>query len=181
LNPPAEGATVRRSSQNRTNQNRRANAWISRGYVLGGAIAAGLILALGIDNYHLRLESNESKSIIAALQQRGTQTYTLEGTEQANAASGSLVVAQGQKVIIVAKNLPVLPAGQVYRLWAMPANSKTPTFCGQFNASTEDAVTTQWLAPATVCQSTTVQMLITSEKASDPPVPKGVLVMQSRI
>jgi anti-sigma-K factor RskA len=159
----------------------RSSPWISRAYAMGGAIAAAALLALGVDNYRLRQESQEAKSVIAALQQRGTQTYTLEGTDQANAASGSLVVAQGQRVIIVAKNLPVLPAGQVYRLWAMPSNSKTPAFCGQFNARTEDAVTTQWLAPEATCQSTTVQMLITSEKASDPPVPKGTLVMRSRI
>ncbi|HEY9644241.1 MAG TPA: anti-sigma factor [Coleofasciculaceae cyanobacterium] len=159
----------------------RQNPWFARAYALGGAIAAVALLALGVDNYRLRQESQEAKSVIAALRQRGTQTYTLEGTQQATAASGSLVVAPGQRVIIVAKNLPVLPAGQVYRLWAMPANGKNPTFCGQFNASTEEAVTTQWLAPETACQSTTVQMLITSEKAADPPVPKGTLVMQSRI
>lgn len=155
--------------------------WRRYGYGIGGAIAAAALFALGIDNYRLRQENQQSQAVITALQQRGTLTYALEGTEQANSASGSLVVADGKQVIILAKNLPVLPQGQVYRLWAMPPSGTNPTYCGQFDADRAGNIATHWLAPATVCQSTTVQMLITSEKASDPPVPRGSLVMKSRI
>jgi len=159
----------------------RRGSWASTGYRIGGAIAAVALVALGIDNYRLRQETQQAKSVIAALQQRGTQTIALEGTEAANTASGSLLVAKDQQVFIVAQNLPVLPEGQVYRLWAMPASGKNPTFCGQFSGRTNGSVTTQWVTPEVGCQSTTVQMLITSEKASDPPVPRGSLVMHSRI
>ncbi|MBD3880664.1 anti-sigma factor [Phormidium tenue FACHB-886] len=145
------------------------------------AIAAAALVALGVDNYRLRQDAQEARSIIAALQQRGTLTYALEGTAQANNASGSVMVAEGQQVIMVVKDLPVLPSGQVYRLWAMPPSGKDPTFCGQFNASEAGSTNTQWLAPASACQSTTVQMLITIENALDPPVPKGSLVMKSRV
>ncbi|MBW4657390.1 MAG: anti-sigma factor [Drouetiella hepatica Uher 2000/2452] len=156
---------------------RRRSAW----YGIGGTIAAVALVALGIDNYRLRQETQQAKSVIAALQQRGTQTIALEGTQEANAASGSLLIAESRQVFMVAKDLPVLPEGQVYRLWAMPSSGKNPAFCGQFSAKTNGSVTTQWVTPEVSCQSTTVQMLITSEKASDPPLPKGSLVMQSRI
>jgi anti-sigma-K factor RskA len=162
-------------------RNLRRGRWAATWYGIGGAIAAVALVALGIDNYRLRQEAEQSKSVIAALQQRGTQTIAMEGTETANSASGSLVVAKSRQVFIVAKNLPVLPEGQVYRLWAMPSSGKNPAFCGQFSAKTSGSITTQWVTPEASCQSTTVQMLITSEKASDPPVPKGSLVMQSHI
>lgn len=158
-------------------RSRRRSAW----YGMGGAIAALALVALGIDNYRLRQETQQAKSVIAALQQRGTQTIALEGTQEANAASGSLLIAESRQVFIVTKDLPVLPEGQVYRLWAMPSSGKNPAFCGQFSAKTNGSVTTQWVTPEVSCQSTTVQMLITSENASDPPLPKGSLVMQSRI
>ena len=149
-----------------------------------GAIAAAALVALGVDNYRLRQEAQDSKSVIAALQQRGTLTYALEGTKDANNASGSLVIAKGQPVVIVAKDLPVLPAGKVYRLWAITPADKNPTFCGEFKADTAGGFTAHWVAPTGVWQiwkSPTVQMLITSEQATDPPVPKGSLIMKSRI
>lgn len=163
----------------RSRRSSRRNTSI--GYGMGGAIAAVALVALGVDNYRLRQETQQAKSVIAALQQRGTQTIALEGTKEANAASGSLLIAESRQVFMVAKDLPVLPEGQVYRLWAMPSSGKNPAFCGQFSARTNGSVTTQWVTPEAGCQSTTVQMLITSEKATDPPVPKGSLVMQSRI
>ncbi|NJR64276.1 MAG: hypothetical protein HC772_01405 [Leptolyngbyaceae cyanobacterium CRU_2_3] len=193
---------------------RRRSRWISRVYAAGGVIAASVMFALGIDNYQLRVASQQAESmiaelqqrnaqtqamvaefqqqqpsqsaefVVAALQQRGTQTYALEGTERANAATGSLVVAQGEQAIILVKNLPVLPAGQVYRIWAMPANGKNPIFCGQFNANADQAAMKQWVAPKSAqvaFQSTSVHMLITSEREADPRIPKGTLVMHSRV
>ena len=157
----------------------KSNPWFSL-----GAIAAAALVALGVDNYRLRQDAQENKSVIAALQQRGTLTYALEGTTAANSASGSLVIAKGEQVVIVAKDLPVLPKGEVYRLWAVPAAGKNPTFCGEFKAGSAGSFTAHWVAPPELWQvwkSPTVQMLITSEKASDPPVPKGSLVMKSRI
>ncbi len=170
---------LRRFAQPGSRRRWKSSPWFSL-----GAIAAAALVALGVDNYRLRQEAQDSKSVIAALQQRGTLTYALEGTTEANNASGSLVIAKGQQVVIVAKDLPVLPAGEVYRLWAVPAAGKNPTFCGEFKAGSAGSFTARWVAPPALWQvwkSPTVQMLITSEKASDPPVPKGSLVMKSRI
>ena len=172
-------SNLRRFAPHGSRRRLKSNAWFSL-----GAIAVAALVVLGVDNYRLRQETQEAKSVIAALQQRGTLTYALEGTEQANSASGSLVIAKGQQVVIVAKDLPVLPAGEVYRLWAVPAAGKNPTFCGEFKAGSAGSFTAHWVAPPELWQvwkSPTVQMLITSEKASDPPVPKGSLVMKSRI
>ena len=171
--------SLRRFAPHGSRRRLKSSSWFSL-----GAIAAAALVAIGVDNYRLRQETQEAKSVIAALQQRGTLTYALEGTTEANSASGSLVIAKGQQVVIVAKDLPVLPKGEVYRLWAVPAAGKNPTFCGEFKAGSAGSFTAHWVAPPELWQvwkSPTVQMLITSEKASDPPVPKGALVMKSRI
>lgn len=161
---------------------------------VGGAIAAAAILALGIDNYRLRQEISGNQSIIsalqqevaanrpivAALQQPGTSLYSLEGTQNAVQASGSIVVTLDQEVLIVARNLPQLPQGNEYRLWAMSANSKKPTYCGQFNTGPAGTISTLWSASEAQCSADPSQLLITAELASDPLTPKGDLVMKSR-
>lgn len=158
---------------------------------LGSAAAAALLVVLGADNYALRQrvqtltadtrrlqqQLQDNQAIVAALQQPGLQVYNLEGTGQAKGSSGSLIVNPNQQVLLTAQNLPTLPVGRAYRLWAVPVGAKTPTYCGQFN-STQSI--TAWSAPDATCSNGRVQMLITDESTSDPPIPKGTLVMKSR-
>lgn len=150
-----------------------------RWWGVGGAIAAVLIGALAIDNYQLRRQVAESEEIVALLQQPTTQLYTLQGTEAAIEASGSLVVNSAQdQVVILVKNLPTLPEGQAYRLWAMPQEGATPVYCGQFNTTAAATTTTTWTPPEQECTAIAHQVLLTAELADDPPIPAGELVMQ---
>lgn len=150
-----------------------------RWLALGSAVAAAACLALAVENYRLRQEADSNRPIIAALQQPNAQLYALQGTENAAGASGSIVITPDQRqVLVVVQNLPQLPQGRAYRLWAMPKNSQ-PAFCGQFNTSTSGTVSTLWVVDQAACSAPT-QLLITDESATAPPVPQGDLVMQSR-
>jgi anti-sigma-K factor RskA len=156
--------------------------------VLAGTIAAVALVAIGVDNYRLRQAAQENQRTISrlqqdaktntalatALQQPGTQIYALEGT--ADQASGNLVVVPGQNQVTVVTDLPQLPDGKIYRLWANPANAKQPTYCGEFQAGK----ITSFSSPAAICGQNGDRMLITAELAADPPIPKGELVMRSR-
>ncbi len=154
---------------------RRNSKWLQ----VGGAIAALAFITLLVDNYRLRQTTQETQSVIASLQQPDTILYTLRGIEKATTASGSLVVSSTQKTLtILAQNLPTLPSGQAYRLWAMPKGATKPSFCGQFN-SRADGTTTQLSNSDPVCNTAVSQMLITAESATAPLVPAGSLVMKS--
>ena len=161
---------------------------------LVGAVAAAALLGLGLDNYRLRQdlqgtrpviaalqqEAEASRPIIAALQQPQARPFALSGTGTAALASGTIVLDRQQKqVVMVAQNLPELPPGKAYRLWAMPQNSKTPAYCGQFNADANGTVSARWAAKSALCSGSPAQLLITAESATAPFVPQGNLVMKS--
>ena len=169
---------------------RRNLRWLG----LAGSVAAAAILALGLSNYRLRQELQANRIVIAALQQEAATSrpvisalqqpqarpYALAGTGTAVRASGTIVLDRQQKqVVIVAQNLPELPSGKAYRLWAMPQNSKTPAYCGQFNTSPTGTVSTIWPAESAVCNGNPAQLLMTAESATAPLVPQGELVMKT--
>jgi len=154
---------------------------------IGGAIAALVLITLAVDNYRLRQQTqqnqltigqlqqtvNTNAALATALQQPNAQLYALAGTEK---TSGSLVVVPAQNQVTMVNDLPPLPKGKVYRLWAIAANATQPTYCGEFDAQ---PIAT-WSAPEAACSKNVAQMLITAELAIDPPIPKGELVMKSR-
>jgi anti-sigma-K factor RskA len=153
----------------------------------GGAIAALFLITLAVDNYrlHQQMQQNQitigqlqqqtktNEALATALQQPNARLYALEGTQK---TSGSLVVVPAKNQVTIVNDLPQLPKGQVYRLWAIAANTTKPTYCGEFNAG---AIAT-WSAPAAACSKNVTQMLITTELVTDPQIPKGELVMKSR-
>ena len=170
---------------------RRSNLrWLG----LMGMAAAAAVVGLSLNNYQLRQEIQTNRIVIAALQQETAlsrpvisalqrpqaKPYAITGTGKATNASGTIVLDRQQKqIVMVAQNLPELPQGQAYRLWAMPQNSKTPAYCGEFNADSTGLVTTRWAAKSALCSSNPAQLLITAELVTAPPMPQGELVMKS--
>ncbi|MBW4578623.1 MAG: anti-sigma factor [Tildeniella nuda ZEHNDER 1965/U140] len=155
---------------------RRTEVWLQA----AGAIAALAAIALLVDNYRLRQRVQADQAIVATLQQPDSIVYTLRGTEQAATASGSLVVNPGEKTaVVLVQNLPALPEGKAYRLWAIPKGATKPTYCGEFNNSSTGTV--QWSLPEVECSASAPQMLITAESVTAPPVPAGPLVMKSML
>lgn len=149
---------------------------------LGGAIAALAVGALAIDNYRLRQENAAAQALISTLKQPNLQLFSLQGTGNADRASGSLVVNRGQQVVIVlVQNLPQLPVDQVYRLWAIEPGRPQPLFFGEFNSNPGNQTNATWQIPTTEQNALPQKMLITVEKATDPPIPAGQLVMSSSL
>lgn len=144
-----------------------------------GWAATGLALMLTLqENQRLRLALRQSETVVASFSQPANQLYTLAGTDAEPQASGRLVVSPAeQTALIVTTDLPPLSADQVYRLWALADSD--PVFCGEFNPHTGQD-TNQWLLPNAACGNESVQMLITAEQITDPPVPAGALVLQSQ-
>jgi anti-sigma-K factor RskA len=137
---------------------------------LATPIAAAALIGLGVENYRLRQEVNANRPIVAALQQPGAQLYALEGTGKAAVASGSIVInASQQQMLVVAQNLPQLPAGQAYRLWAISDKTsgaaKTPAYCGQFNSSASGSLSSAWAVTERVCSRAPSQLLIIPKAA----------------
>ncbi|MBD2777119.1 anti-sigma factor [Iningainema tapete] len=162
---------------------------------IGGAIAASLITVLGLRTYQLSFELQQANAkiqnlqrnlqqaqnispVLSTLQQPKTLLYSLEGS--GNSASGSLVMsAEKKQVIILVQNLPQLPQGRVYRLWAKIPTHTSLTYCGQFNSNTQGYIQITVLSDN--CGASPTQMLITLDAITDPTTQGGPLIMQSRI
>ncbi|MBE9010159.1 anti-sigma factor [Pseudanabaenaceae cyanobacterium LEGE 13415] len=79
--------------------------------------AAGLILALGINNYTLRQSLLQSQS---ENRQLTAMVFALQGTERARMASAKFEVDPNTlEARLVVQNLPPLPPGKVYALWTV--------------------------------------------------------------
>lgn len=144
-----------------------------------GWVATAIALAASLqENQRLRLALLQNEAVVASFSQPANQLYTLGGTEVEPQANARLVVSStDQTALIVTTDLPPLAADQVYRLWALADSD--PVFCGQFNPDAAQD-TNQWALPDAACGESPVQMLITAENASAPPIPAGNLVMQSQ-
>lgn len=157
---------------------RRRFPWGRAALALGWA-ATALALAFTLqENQRLRLALRQTEAVVASFSQPANRLYTLAGTEAEPQANARLVVnPTDQTALIVTTDLPPLDEEQVYRLWALADSD--PVFCGEFNPATAED-TNQWTLPDAVCSTAPVQMLITTERAADPPIPAGDLVMQSQ-
>jgi anti-sigma-K factor RskA len=147
-----------------------------------GSVAAVLALALGLDNYRLRQElkiAQTQKNVLTVLQQPHTRVVSLTGTDQAETASGSILVnLDEQKAVIVFQNLQIPPTNQIYRLWAI-ANNK-PIACAEFSASQQGTVLDEFSLRARdpACSNTKSTLAVSLEPSSLPPQPVGPIVMK---
>lgn len=165
-----------RATAVRTSGNRR-NRWLR----LGGAIAAMATIVLLADNVRLRQQVQQEQATVEALRQPSSLTYALKGTENAADASGSLVVNSRQNaIVLLVQNLPELPVGQAYRLWAIPQGATKPLYCGQFTSRATET-TLRWSALDAGCSATIAQILVTAESSTAPPVPAGQLVLKGSV
>lgn len=164
--------------------------------------AALLLLALGIDNYLLRrklalreqaiiaLEKSEShqrqnvalmNATFTALQGDETYLFSLRGTDAATNASGSVVLDLESGIALVAlQNLPPLPSGESYHLWAFTEDKKIP--CGTFNTDSSGRIVDKVAVPIPEYTSPVVFMRISKESATvSPDSSDPALMMTSEI
>ncbi len=86
------------------------------------AVAAGLILVLGVSTYRL---SQDLATAQAETRRYASLTYQLLATQANSTATASVTVDPNRlEATLVVRNLPPLPAGKVYALWTvLPADA----------------------------------------------------------
>ncbi|MEB3213800.1 MAG: anti-sigma factor [Leptolyngbyaceae bacterium] len=115
-------------SERRQQRPRRTRLW----QPLGWAIAASLMIGLGIDNILLRQQLSQVATEIETHDDE-EYVFTLEHTGAiADASAKVVVVADAGEVLLGVRNLPPLPPQEAYHLWAFMTDDQK-ILCGQFN------------------------------------------------
>ncbi|MBD0337602.1 MAG: anti-sigma factor [Cyanobacteria bacterium Co-bin13] len=166
---PAASPTLRPSTARRW----RLALWLG----VGWAVTTVALAALAVDNYRLRQAQQQLETVVASFSQPTTRFYAMAGTEAQPQASGRLAIDPTLGAAAIVTDLPMLPEGQAYRLWAL-ADSE-PVYCGQFNSQPGQKMPIRWSLPDPACSLATAQLLVTAESATAPPIPAGPLVLQS--
>jgi anti-sigma-K factor RskA len=143
------------------------------------AAAAALALAFGIDAWRTRRELGLHRELTTALQEPNVvRSFALAGTGSAGGAIGRVSLdLDAKKGAVVLKNMPPLPEGKVYRLWARVADKDVP--CGEFTTDPEGAVQAQFVVPVESYTAPIGRLFVTVEPAALPATPTGPTVMQS--
>lgn len=99
---------------------RRSGAWrLSGTRWLTGAAAAVALIGLLVWNVSLQSE-------VRGLRDFQTSFYELQGSGSASAASGQVVSVGGDRAMLVATDLPRLPEGRTYEMWAIDNGEPKP-------------------------------------------------------
>ncbi len=143
------------------------------------AAAAALALAFGIDAWRTRRELGLQRELTAALQEPNVvRSFALAGTGSAGGAVGRVSLdLDAKKGAVVLKNMPALPEGKVYRLWARVADEDVP--CGEFTTDPGGAVLAQFVVPVESYTAPIGKLFVTVEPATLPAMPTGPTVMES--
>jgi len=143
------------------------------------AAAAALALAFGVDAYRTRQELALQRDVTATLQEPNVmRSFAMAGTGTAGGAVGRVALdLDAKRGAVVLKGMPVLPAGEVYRLWAKVADKSVP--CGQFTSGADGAVVAQFVVPVESYTAPISKLFVTVEPAAPSDVPTGPTVMVS--
>ena len=126
----------------------------------------------------LQQQQDQAETVLTSLRNPQKSVYALEGTGELATAAGSVVtLANENKAILVAHNLPPLPADQVYRFWADIDTAETLMYCGEFTPQADEPI--QWSLPTAACTGPAVQVLITIDPVTASTESGGELVMHS--
>jgi Anti-sigma-K factor rskA len=143
------------------------------------AAAAVVALAFGFDSWRTRQELALQREVTTALQEPNVlRSFALAGTGSASGAVGRVALdLDAKKGAVVLKGMPVLPAGEVYRLWAAVGDKSVP--CGQFTANPDGVVLAQFPVPVESYTSPIAKLFVTVEPAAPSDTPSGPTVMVS--
>jgi anti-sigma-K factor RskA len=144
------------------------------------AAAALLVLGLGIDNYRLRVAQRDMlQTPELAVLAPNALFYSFKGTESAKLALGRMIVnPKTLEALITFENLPPLPQGKVYALWALRNGKTIP--CGQFQANAQGQAVDSLLMPPVYQERPWVkEAIVTVEDAAVPDQPKGPTILKT--
>jgi anti-sigma-K factor RskA len=141
------------------------------------AALAVLALALGINNYYLQQKLATTQQTLQALQGPETRLFALKGTAVAPTASGSVLLdLEAGRATLALQNLPPLPAGQYYQMWAKVGDRQIP--CGRFNSTADKRVVEAIPIPLEEYTAPVFTLIVTKESSVNPPSPSQDVVMQ---
>ncbi len=168
-------AAVREQHAGRAGAARR-QTW-SR-WLLAAATLAAVLLAW--DGHRLRRELALHQQLTVTLTQPNVLHYfSLSGRQVLARSVGSVVLdLDAKKAAVVIHDLPALPEGEIYRLWALVGGNTVP--CGHFNASDEGSVLRQLTIPVDAYTEPVSQLILTRETSAEPSRPLGPTVMVGR-
>lgn len=147
-----------------------------------GSLAAVFLVAMALDNFHLRQklatsqnQITQQQDLISMLQTPQSRVIALRGMDRLATASGSAVLAPGHtNVILVLQNLPDLPESQYYCLWAISGDRKQAI--GWFQPNSQGYVFVKVPLSSIAGLS---GLAVTIENLPTPQSPRGPLVMSS--
>ncbi|MDG2991954.1 anti-sigma factor [Candidatus Synechococcus calcipolaris G9] len=150
----------------------------------------GMALLIGLgwlwDSYSLRQQIASMEQSLEKLEHiaqetpapRGDRTLMLEGMGPTSNATGMVAFAPQYRMAVVSiDNLPPLPSGQVYRLWAAIGDEKVE--CSEIVPDASGRVYLKLPLDSNLMNSTA--LVITIEPETPFPQPQGEMVMQGFI
>ncbi|MEM6835633.1 MAG: anti-sigma factor [Cyanobacteria bacterium P01_C01_bin.120] len=167
--------------------------------VVGGAIAIAALAMLSLSNQQLRRslllqtqKLDEAEATIQTVQsqqqvtnvvlsslQNSQSVYALEGAGEFAGMAGSVVtVADENKAVLVAPDLPSLSAEEIYRFWATTDTKARLMYCGQFTVDNPNVV--EWMLPTPACTQQANQAVITIDPITASTASGGQVVLRSR-
>lgn len=121
-------------------------------------------------------ELQRQADLVAIMRQPGNRFMTLEGSETAASAAGTLAIApEMASAVLVLQNLDMPSEGEVYRLWAIADGEKIG--CADFRPDATGRVYLE--LPADVLARAT-GVAVTVEPDRDMPAPTGRAIVTSR-
>jgi hypothetical protein len=150
-----------------------AAASVTLAFVVGGGL-------LALDDLRLRRTVEMQSQAIAMLSEPNiVMSFALQGTGRGDRASGIVLFDLDRKrASIAVSDLPALPPGQTYFLWAKLENKQVP--CGAFQLTASGRLLHQFTIPVDSYTSPVEQLVLTIEKRRDAVVQDGPVVMASK-
>lgn len=141
------------------------------------AIATGSFFAA--ENRQLRQDmAQQAAAARMLLEPNVVMSFAMRGVGPAERAAGVVLLdLDAKRASISVRELPTLPDGQSYFLWAELEGAKVP--CGQFRTLADGTLLTQFPIPVDSYVSPILRLVMTVETGAAPGTPVGPEVMAS--
>jgi hypothetical protein len=143
--------------------------------------------ALSLDNLRLRQDLNfarqQTPERVANLLQRPNSKLIALTDRTNRATSGTVLFTPGkwQDVVVSVRNLPPLPADQVYRLW-LSLNTQQVIYCGEFRTDGRGNASESINPPQVPPPGTkAIGLFVTVDRVNAPIVPTGTRIITGEI
>jgi Anti-sigma-K factor rskA len=146
------------------------------------AVVTGLAIAmatmLSLENQRLRSHLIQQTAAAPTAQSSDVVSFAMRGTGTAQRAEGLVLLdLAARRASISIRDLPQLPAGQMYYLWADVDGAKVAI--GQFRTLADGTLLTQFTIPLQPGTVSIQQLLLSVENRPDATAPAGPVVMAS--